>query len=207
MRSINCRRLCPSLCLLVAVALSGCAAPKKSMIVLLPDDHNVSGEVTGSTARGSQVLNQPFQAVEIAGSQARPSEPVLLKGEAVREAFASVLCAMPAPPMHYRLYFEFACSKLLPESQLQLSEIATLIEKRAPAELSVVGHADTLGSSEFNQKLGLMRATAVAELLAEQAGAATVNIEAYSRGENDLLVKTPDETAEPRNRRVEVTIR
>jgi flagellar motor protein MotB len=32
-------------------------------------------------------------------------------------------------------------------------------------------------------------------------------IVATGRGENDLLVRTPDETAEPRNRRVEIMVR
>ena len=32
-------------------------------------------------------------------------------------------------------------------------------------------------------------------------------IEATTHGEADLLVKTPDNTPEPRNRRVEITVR
>jgi len=205
------RNLLPLICLLAAVLISGCAAPKsmnsmKSMIVLLPDDGKVSGEVTVTNANGSQLLNQSLQSVEIAGTQGRPAEPVVLKGAAVQEVFRAVLAATPAPPAHYLLYFKLGRAELLPESQLLLPEIVKVIKERSPAALSVVGHADSVGSIEYNYKLGLLRAAAVAELLATQ-GAAPVSIETSSRGKSDLLVKTLDQTPEPRNRRAEVTIR
>jgi outer membrane protein OmpA-like peptidoglycan-associated protein len=38
-------------------------------------------------------------------------------------------------------------------------------------------------------------------------GADPILISTDSHGEDNLLVKTPDEVAEPKNRRVEVTIR
>jgi outer membrane protein OmpA-like peptidoglycan-associated protein len=39
------------------------------------------------------------------------------------------------------------------------------------------------------------------------AGLAPWTIEVTSHGEADLLVKTPDNTSGPRNRRVEITVR
>ena len=40
-----------------------------------------------------------------------------------------------------------------------------------------------------------------------QAGIVSSMIEVTSHGEADLLIKTADEVAEPRNRRVEITVR
>jgi outer membrane protein OmpA-like peptidoglycan-associated protein len=40
-----------------------------------------------------------------------------------------------------------------------------------------------------------------------QAGLDASTVEVTSHGETDLLVKTPDETPEPRNRRVEIAVR
>ena len=54
--------------------------------------------------------------------------------------------------------------------------------------------------------LGLIRANTVRGLLV-QVGLDPSTIEVRSHGESDLLVKTPDETPEPRNRRVEISVR
>jgi len=219
MKGVSCRLLLPSLGLLVALLLSGCAAPKpvivpppeaaaprKSMIVLLPEGDKVSGEVTVTNANGSEVLNQSWQAVEIAGIQDGPGKPVVLQDAAVQDQFGAVLAATPAPPVHYLLYFKVNCAELLPESRLLLPEIARVVQERSPAALSIVGHTDSVGSVKYNYGLGLKRAAAVAELLARE-GAAPASVETSSRGKSDLKVKTPDQTPEPRNRRAEVSIR
>jgi OmpA family protein len=205
MKSTIYRRLLPSFCFFVSVLLSGCAA-QKSVIVLLPDDGKVSGEVTVVNAQGSQVLSRSWQSVEIAGSHGRPARPIVLDETMVQRVFGGVISAMPLPPVHYLLYFELDSAELLPDSQLLLPAIAKAIKERHPAQLSVVGHTDTVDSAEYNYQLGLLRARAVPELLASQ-GAAPASIEISSRGKTDLLVKTPDQTLEPRNRRAEVTIR
>jgi peptidoglycan-associated lipoprotein len=205
MKSAHYRRLVLSLCFFVSVLLSGCAA-QKSIIVLLPEDGKVSGEVTVVNDQGSQVLNQSWQSVEIEGAQGRPSRPVVLDKTTVQGVFGGVLAAMPLPPVHYMLYFKLGSVELLPDSQLLLPAIDKAIKERHPAQLSVVGHTDTVESAEYNYQLGLLRARAITELLAAH-GATPTSIETSSRGKTDLLVKTPDQTLEPRNRRAEVTIR
>jgi len=205
MKSATCRRLLPIFCLFVSVLLSGCAS-QSSVIVLLPEDGKVSGEVTVVNAQGSQVLNQSWQSVEIGGPQGRPASPAVLDKTAVQGVFGGVISAMPLPPVHYLLYFKLDSAELLPDSRLLLPEIAEAIKARHPAQLSVVGHTDTVDSAEYNHQLGLLRARAVAEQLASQR-AAPATVEISSRGKSELLVKTPDQTLEPRNRRAEVTIR
>jgi len=195
--------------LLATLNLPGCASPK-SVIVLLPEAGKVSGEVTVTTATGSQLLNQSWQSVEISGSHGGLSNPVVMESAAVEGVFGSVQAGMPAPPVHYLLYFKLGTAEMLPESRLLLPEIFAVIKKRSPVQLSVVGHADTVGSVAYNHRLGMERAAAVAaaigELLAAQQGV-PARVEISSRGKSDLLVKTPDLTPEPRNRRAEVTIR
>ncbi len=210
MKSASYRRLLPFFCLLVCILLSGCAAQKsvaqKSVIILLPEDGQVSGEVTVANAQGSQLLNQTWQSVEIAGSQGQPASPVVLDKAAVQGEFGAVMSAMPLPPVRYLLYFKQGTTILRPDSQLLLPEIARALKSRQPAQLSIVGHTDTMGTADFNYQLGLLRAAAVSELLASH-GAVPASIEAASHGETDPIIKTPDQTPEPRNRRVEVTIR
>ena len=64
----------------------------------------------------------------------------------------------------------------------------------------------TVGSNDINVRISTQRAFSVRDLLIA-AGLRRDVIEVSSHGENNLLVKTPDNTPEPRNRRVEVTIR
>jgi outer membrane protein OmpA-like peptidoglycan-associated protein len=68
-----------------------------------------------------------------------------------------------------------------------------------------VGHTDTTGSATSNDELGRKRALIVRNLLVA-AGLDASAVEATSHGESDPLVKTADDTYEPRNRRVEVDI-
>jgi outer membrane protein OmpA-like peptidoglycan-associated protein len=70
----------------------------------------------------------------------------------------------------------------------------------------VIGHTDTVGTRASNIVLGMRRAELLRKLLVE-AGLDSSLIEIASHGEADLLVPTGDEVAEPRNRRVEITVR
>jgi outer membrane protein OmpA-like peptidoglycan-associated protein len=206
-------RLLSFFCFWAVLCLNGCAtqnASQKSVIVLLPEAGKVSGAVTVTSAEDSQLLDQSWQSVAISGSRGEISEPAIMGAAAVHSIFGPLQGAMPAPPVHFLLYFQLDSAELLPESRSLLPEIVTVIKKRSPVQLSVVGHADTVGSVSYNQRLGLQRAAAVVEsirqLLAAREGA-PARMETSSRGKTDLLVKTPDQVPEPRNRRVEVTVR
>lgn len=205
MKSCFYRALLQFFCFFVSVVLSGCAAPK-SVIVLLPEDGKSSGEVTIVNAQGSQLLNRSWQSVEIDGPQGLPTSPIVQDEPTVQGDFGEVISAMPLQPAHFLLYFKQGSTVLSPDSQLLLPVIVKAIKERHPAQLLVIGHADTMGTNKFNYQLGLLRATSVSELLASY-GATPACIETSSRGDSDLLVKTADQIPEPRNRRAEVTIR
>ncbi|MGK7862577.1 OmpA family protein [Falsiroseomonas sp. E2-1-a4] len=68
----------------------------------------------------------------------------------------------------------------------------------------VEGHTDTAGPASMNQALSDRRAAAVRDLLIKRHSVDPARIEAVGLGETQLLVPTQDETAEPRNRRVQV---
>ena len=78
--------------------------------------------------------------------------------------------------------------------------------QRPVPDVVVVGHTDTMGTPTANYELGMKRAMTVRALLVE-AGLDPALIEVSSLGEADLMVKTPDDTPEPRNRRVDITVR
>jgi outer membrane protein OmpA-like peptidoglycan-associated protein len=116
------------------------------------------------------------------------------------------MSARPELPEHFTLYFESGGTQLTQESLNQLRSIVERAGKRSSMDVSVIGHSDTVGKAELNEALSLKRAQAVADLLKSKGiklGSLTVD----SHGKRNLLVQTPDETPEPRNRRVEVSIR
>jgi outer membrane protein OmpA-like peptidoglycan-associated protein len=82
---------------------------------------------------------------------------------------------------------------------------AVLLQRPAP-EIAVVGHTDTVGDQQDNDQLSLERARTVQQRI-EEVGISAVSIQASGRGERELLVPTADRVDEPRNRRVEITIR
>jgi outer membrane protein OmpA-like peptidoglycan-associated protein len=108
--------------------------------------------------------------------------------------------------VHFNLYFEADSTDLTAASRADLARILDAIRERASVDTSVTGHTDTAGEPKRNYELGLRRAMAVGALLAA-AGVDPGLLDIGSHGEANLLVPTADGVAEPRNRRVEVTVR
>ena len=104
------------------------------------------------------------------------------------------------------LYFEAGGNVLTPESQAALTTIRQEIAERAASEVMVIGHTDRVGSVEGNDRLSLQRAEGLRDLLVE-SGVPAEKMEAVGRGERDPLVPTADEVDEPKNRRVEISVR
>ncbi len=197
--------------LAVLLACAGCAsAPKRppapsDVVVLLPDEQGKTGAVIVSGAGGQQVLSKPWEAVNVpAGGP--PGEPYTLSDNAVRAAVAPAIEALPPAPLRFTLYFQNNTSELMPESLARIRAMTRAIRERAPVEIAVDGHTDSVGSREHNEALSLKRARAVASLLAAE-GLDPSLFDVVAHGKEDLLVPTGDGVPEPRNRRVEVTVR
>jgi OOP family OmpA-OmpF porin len=68
----------------------------------------------------------------------------------------------------------------------------------------IEGHTDTVGSAGYNKELSERRAEAVVDYIAKKYSVDPSRMQAVGMGEEGLLVHTPAQTAEPRNRRVQV---
>lgn len=189
-----------------ALLFAGCAARQKSVVVLLPEPAGGAGEVQVTNQAGSQVLARPYQSTEVPAPGKAPRAPEMLDEPAVRRLFGDALAALPAVPVRFELYFESDSTELTAGSRDLLPRILETITQRSPAELAIIGHTDTKGPPDRNYGLGLERAEAVATLL-KSLGATPASLEVGSHGDADLLIATGDEVDEPRNRRVEVTVR
>ena len=190
------------LALLAALALAGCASQPKSYVVLLESPDGTTGQVAVKGRQGEQLLSKARDAAPLDGSSA----PAPVDEAKFKRDFGDAIAARPALPEHFLLYFESGGTKLTAQSASQLDKIIDSAGKRPAVDVSVIGHTDTAGKGTLNEALALTRANAVADLL-RQRGIKALALTVESHGERNLLVKTPDNTPEPRNRRVEISIR
>ena len=195
------------------VFICGCAilllvscASKKNLIVLLPDHDGQAGQIVVENKGGTQILTEPWQATEIRTVDVSPTLPVSMKEKEVLKEFGEALSALPEPPIRFLLYFISDTSTLTPESKRQIPEILHAIEGRKSKDISIIGHADRVGSRKDNQRLGLERAVSIKNLFVSR-GVDPSGVEVASHGEDNPLIETEDNVPEPRNRRVEITIR
>lgn len=190
-------------CILAACAAPPAAAPpSRSYITLLPSPDGTVGQVLIQGSSGEQRITQARFAAPLDGS--RP--PAAVDEAAFQRDFGAAMAARPALPQHFYLHFESGDARLTPESQALLPQILAAARQRASVDMSIIGHSDTVGPAEQNVTLSLKRAQKVAALL-KSRGLQVEALTVESHGERNLLIPTPDETPEPRNRRVEVTIR
>jgi outer membrane protein OmpA-like peptidoglycan-associated protein len=197
-----------------AAALAACgpkrvarppAAPP-ALIALLPDpESGVTGRARVSNEFGSANLDAPRAMTRVVAGA--PPQPARQMSEAeAATLFGAALAALPPAPRHFTLHFEFESDSLTEASTALVPDILSAVKQLAVPEVVVVGHTDTLGDAKANVALGLKRAMSVRNVLI-RAGLAPTTIEVASHGEADLLVKTRNNTAEPRNRRVDITVR
>lgn len=192
---------------LLAAACASTAKPPsgRNAFILLPDEQGKTGAITVSGAGVERTLSEPRQAVTVAPG-APPGEPFIMPEDEVRALVGPALAALPPPPIQFILYFLHDSSELTKSSRKEVKEILRTIRERYPVDVSVTGHTDTVGDKRYNYQLSLRRARAVAALLAE-AGIDPSTLDIASHGKENPLVPTGDQVSEPRNRRVEVTVR
>ena len=198
------------LLLVMAAVAAGCATPRNDLVVVLPEAGGKAGAVVVTDEKKQQIT------LDRAYASARTDSPGLLdqtssmkagpsSAEEVKQAFGAALAAQPARPVSLLLYFTEG-STLSDESKAVVDKMFAEIARRPAAEITVIGHTDTVGNDDFNDKLSLERAQAVREILVGM-GVPAQNISAAGRGKRELLVPTADNVAEPRNRRVELSVR
>jgi outer membrane protein OmpA-like peptidoglycan-associated protein len=177
----------------------------ESLAVLLPDsDTRTTGDARVSNVHGGVELTDERDAALATPNRA----PVLgtLSEADVQKIFGDALSALPPSPQRFTLFFRFESDELTDQSQALIPEILAAVKKHVVQDVVVIGHTDTMGTQQANYALGLKRAVMVRTILID-AGLDKATIDVTSVGELDPLVKTPDETPQPRNRRVEIAVR
>jgi len=183
-------------------------APKgpTASFCLLPQADGRTGSVVVTAPKGTRTLTGANMMVSVQGADAAPGQPRTLSGDEVDKLYGEALKALPPPPAHFILYFERDKPELTEASKPLVEQIAAAIKERVGADISIIGHTDTTGDRVYNYKLGLARAKAMAELLTAR-GLDLSAAQTSSHGQDNQLVPTGPNVDEPKNRRVEISVR
>jgi len=214
-RSAPLRRLAGG-AVLAALALAACAKPapppppapvatRDELYVLLPAQDGKPGALEISHGGTSKLLDAPFAAARIKTDG--QIETSVATEQEIKEVFGEALGALPPRPVGFTLYFLEGRDELTPESRQTLRQVLDEVARRPAAEIEVVGHTDRVGTVQLNDRLSVRRAERVRDELSRLGVVAADRLQVSGRGEREPLVPTEDEVAEPRNRRVEISIR
>jgi peptidoglycan-associated lipoprotein len=105
-----------------------------------------------------------------------------------------------------RVHFALDSDDLTPQSRTALTEAGEKLAKYTDVHLSVDGHADQRGTSEYNVALGERRARIVSDFL-KRLGVAEDRLSIMSYGEEQPLIEGEDRRAMAANRRVEFKLK
>ena len=177
----------------------------QTTVVLLPESDGSVGRATVSNPAGNVELGTARASTTVS-TGAAPTPATEMSDADVKRLFGAALAVQPPAPAHFTLYFEFDSDELTEESRALVMQVQKALQAYPAPQVTVIGHTDTRGSATANIGLGLRRANVVRMRLIE-AGLDASAINVTSHGEATLLVPTADDVPEPRNRRVEITVR
>lgn len=198
----------PATALLALALLAGCATPPAAVVtqdrvILLPQADGSPSAVEVTAGGQRLLLDRPFASAELRNGSLAAAQT---DAEAVRKIYGSLLAQQPARPRSFTVQFEANGSRLAPSAEPVITAMRAALAALPAAEVVITGHTDRVGTVEANDRLSLVRAETVREILVG-AGLARAGITVVGRGEREPVVPTADEVAEARNRRVEIKIR
>jgi outer membrane protein OmpA-like peptidoglycan-associated protein len=144
----------------------------------------------------------------LAGASAAEAQNAPATNPAPAAASPTPSAASPAPstPSSLVLHFDSGSAAVRRQDIPLLDQASRLYRAGNPIVMVVTGSADTTGSAAANLSLSQQRANNVLHGLVSR-GIPIERFQVIAKGQTDLVVPTPPETSEERNRRVEITWR
>lgn len=114
--------------------------------------------------------------------------------------------ATGGPSVNLTVDFPNGSADLTPQAMATLDQLGKALgsTELANYHFRIEGHTDTVGSPAYNKALSERRAEAVVSYLTSKFGVQPARLQAVGMGDEGLLIQTPPQTPEPRNRRVQV---
>jgi outer membrane protein OmpA-like peptidoglycan-associated protein len=190
--------------LFLLAALSACGLPQ-NVVVLIPDEGGTVGKILVEHDNKKDELSVPYSA-EATDARATTQGVFTTSKATVDAEFAGALADTPRKPAIYVIYFLSGDREPDPHSVDTMKVAIEAATTTKFADISVVGHSDSVGDDSANFVLSMYRAQAVRAALVS-GGVSPSIIDLDYHGSNNPRVARPRGTPEPENRRVEVTIR
>lgn len=189
--------------------LAACAAPgprtlRPALFAVVPAQDGHVGAVVVQAGDETRVIDKAYGAQRILPDGSVRTEQ--LTEAQVRRDFGPTLDALPGRPTSFTLYFLEGRDELTVESRGELENVFGELRRRPLPDVMVIGHTDTVGGLAYNDRLSLARAERLREMLIS-LGIPAERIQAAGRGKREPLVPTEENVSEPRNRRVEISVR
>jgi len=151
--------------------------------------------IAGGRLRASNENHSVLVGLRYAFNQPAPPPPP-----------APVVAAQPAPARTYLVFFDWDRSDLTDRARQIIADAAQNARVVSATRIEVSGHADRTGTAQYNQRLSVRRAEAVAgELVRHGINRNEITIQGF--GFDRPLVPTAAGVREPQNRRVEIVLR
>ena len=190
-------------------------APSKANVRLLTGSATAggSGFVAGSKARADgtiyvAVTVTQYSAdvvavlIDVVEEQAAETDLVVVNAEAMGKDIDEL-----GRVVLDGLFFDHDKATLAAKSKPALDEIARFLGLRPELTVYVVGHTDSTGSFDYNQKLSHARAQAVVAALVDGYGVASERLEAHGVGPLVPVFANGSDAGRGKNRRVELVER
>jgi outer membrane protein OmpA-like peptidoglycan-associated protein len=190
--------------LLAACATPGTHPPRPTLFAVVPGADGHIGAIVVQAEGERRVIDKAYGAQRILPDGSVRAEQ--LSEAQVRRDFGPTLDALPGRPTSFTLYFLEGRDELTEDSRAELERVFSELRRRPLPDVMVIGHTDTVGGLAYNDRLSLARAERLREMLVS-LGIPAARIQAAGRGKREPLVATDENVSEPRNRRVEISVR
>ena len=102
-------------------------------------------------------------------------------------------------------FFDFDKSALKPEGEARLNDLVSKIQDMTLEVVIAVGHTDSIGAADYNQRLSVRRAESVKSYLVGQ-GIEANRIYTEGKGESQPIASNQTRDGRAKNRRVEIEV-
>lgn len=182
--------------------------PSSDQIIqsLKPSGNLLSGGTRGIRMANPNATEATPQASSAPSSGTQAATPQAAPPNATRTASTAPAAATGAPSVSLSVEFASGSADLTPQARDTLDQLGKALSSSDLAQyrFRIEGHTDTVGSADFNKTLSQHRADAVAAYLESKFGVSAGRLQAVGMGEQGLVVPTPPNTPNDKNRRVAV---
>jgi OOP family OmpA-OmpF porin len=185
--------------------------PSSDQIIqsLKPSGNLLSGGTRGIRMANPNASEETPQAsatgTATAPATAPATHPVAQAAHPTRTASAAPAAA-EAPSVSLSVQFASGSADLTPQARQTLDQLGKALSSNDLAQyrFRIEGHTDTVGPADLNKTLSQQRADTVAAYLQSKYGVSLNRLQTIGMGEDGLLVPTPPNTPNEKNRRVNV---